>query len=452
MAKYRSSRYNHLLTLEDGSLLISNELYGTYLKFSSENAPKVLAILKGLSDESDLVDGSIGTILVDKHLLVDEQMDEKAFVDYLCNNMVYSNDVLYLTIIPTDDCNFRCRYCYQEGKKSIMSANTVGIIKKYLARNLHRFNGLYVSWFGGEPLIAKDIVVEIMNFAHELCKQQKIPLYGQMTTNGYNLTPELFEELRTTHVLSYAITIDGNRETHNYQRPHATNPDSYTVILNNLRGIRDRNTHRNFRIGIRINVSPVNLPILDEYVDFMGEEFGNDRRFGIIWEWVKDWGGERICANSDLVLGSYSDTQYDRYLEYITQKGLQLDGGQAFKQRGTDVCIASRKNGFVLNHDGRVYKCSMAFYRPEAADVNCIGFLSPNGSMVIDEYKNSQWVGQGGNLSETCGECQHYPECMGLICPLTTRIRGKFQCSFMAQERYDYIQKNRDALGLFTLI
>ena len=116
MAKYRSSRYNHLLTLEDGSLLISNELYGTYLKFSSENAPKVLAILKGLSDESDLVDGSIGTILVDKHLLVDEQMDEKAFVDYLCNNMVYSNDVLYLTIIPTDDCNFRCRYCYQEGK------------------------------------------------------------------------------------------------------------------------------------------------------------------------------------------------------------------------------------------------------------------------------------------------------------------------------------------------
>ena len=435
----------------DGGILITNVLYNQDIKFSVEDVDDVKQVLKDSNIRYTEKQEKIYAYLVNAKILVPENVEEQQYVDYKCNEIIYGNDMLHLTIIPTDACNFRCKYCYQDGPKHIMKEETIISIKKYLKKALKKYNGLFISWYGGEPLLATELVCDIMKYANDLCRSLKIPLYGQMTTNGYNLTVEVFEELQRYHILSYMITVDGTRDTHNYQRPHATDPDSYSVILNNLKSIRDRVQRKNFRIGIRVNISPEILPYLNDYIDVIGKEFGHDARFGLIWEWVKDWGGDRICSNYDLVMDSYDSTEYKQYLDCITEKGLQMDRGQAKSRLGSEMCVASRKNGFLINYDGKVYKCAMALFDPTLESVNCVGEIDSFGNMIIDDYKNSLWVGQG-TLPEECGECGHYPECMGLICPLSMKIRNVFLCSHTLNKEQDYISRNKEKLGKFQTV
>lgn len=447
MKVYKQSLYN--IIVEDGNLLISNSLYNKNIKYAKEDAD----LIKEILDFPNEVRGGraleLQNDLIKNEFLIDGGVDEVAYVNYLCNKYVFSDDVLHLSIIPTDACNFRCKYCYQSGEKHTMKQETVEAIKKYLRRSMKRFSGLYISWYGGEPLLNKNTVIDIMQYARMLCREQGIPLYGQMTTNGYNLTLDVFEELQKYHILSYMVTIDGNQDTHNMQRPHMTDSDSYTTILNNLRSIRDNCKRNNFRIGIRINISHNIMPYLNEYIDSMAKEFGNDVRFGMIWEWVKDWGGEKICSNYDLVMDSFEETNYQEYLNIITEKGLRLDKGQAMTRLGSEMCIASRKNGFLINYDGKIYKCAMALYDESLQDVNCIGKLESSGHMVINEYKNSLWVGQG-KISDECHNCKFYPECMGLLCPLAAKLRDTFLCTHQLDKERPYLIINQEKFGEFN--
>jgi len=448
MKKYKESIYNQKLILENGDLLLSNALYNQNMKFLKDKAKMVIDILNECSSSYTGIYEEIYSLLKQRRFVIDYDFNEKSLVDYLRDEIIYSNDMLHLSLIPTEACNFRCKYCYQDGVKHFMSNDVIQSIKQFLKRNLRKYNGLYVSWYGGEPLLAKDTVLEIMRYANDKCKEYNIPLYGQITTNGYNLSLELFNELQSNHVLSYMVTIDGTKETHNYQRPHATDDDSYSKILNNLKAIKENVKRSNFRIGIRINISPNILSVLDDYVDLIGKEFGNDKRFGIIWEWVKDWGGERICSNFDLITESYESTEYKKYLSKITELGLQIDRGQSITRLGSEMCIASRKNGYLINYNGKVYKCAMALYDPEIEEINCIGEISKEGKLQIDPYKNSLWVGQG-NIPNKCGECKHYPECMGLLCPLALKIRNIFNCPRILEKEQPFIMKNDDFLGKY---
>lgn len=449
MIKYKSSLYNVISKALDGNILIQNSLYGTNIKIGAEYRERFIRVCDG--GEYEVNEIPLAEELIKANVFVKADSDEKSLVEYHCNSIIYSNEVLHLSIIPTDACNFRCKYCYESSQTHYMSDDMVESIKMYLTNAAKKYRGIYISWYGGEPTLAINKVMDIMEHAKKVCRTNGIPLYGQMTTNGYLLSKDIFVALLGNHVLSYMITIDGTEETHNNQRPHKTNGDSYSVILDNLRNIRDHVHNKNFRIGIRINITPHILPYLKEYVDLLSKEFSNDNRFGIIWEWVKDWGGEQICHNYELVMDSYESTEYRKYLEYITQTGVQIDRGQAHSRLGSEMCIASRKNGYTINYDGKIYKCAMAIYDDTLDDVNCIGRISKEGKLIIDEQLNALWVGQG-ELPEKCGKCKYYPECMGLLCPLAMKIRKVFMCPQILDKESEYIARNMEALGKFTTI
>lgn len=242
------------------------------------------------------------------------------------------------------------------------------------------------------------------------------------------------------------ITLDGLAETHNFQRPHKTNPDSYQHILSNLKGIRDTVKKRNFKIGIRVNISPLIRPTLKDFIDMLSEEFGNDTRFGVIWEYVKDWGGDRVTENQDLVLNSINDSNFDEFSTYISQKSLTFDRGQNRTNLGTELCVACRKNGFTINYDGTICKCSMALYHEDYKSINQIGYIDSYGNPIIDESKNSKWVGPS-KKSEDCYQCKQYPICMGLLCPYSSKIKNKFHCTGSLEQSISSYLINLDYQG-----
>src|ERR1041384_6711550 len=91
-----------------------------------------------------------------------------------------------LIILPTEKCNFRCTYCYEDFSIGKMKLETRESIKKFIKKRAPLLDKLNISWFGGEPLLAKDIVLDISSYAHK-CSQEydELEFNAGMTTNGY---------------------------------------------------------------------------------------------------------------------------------------------------------------------------------------------------------------------------------------------------------------------------
>ncbi|HVR98040.1 MAG TPA: radical SAM protein, partial [Thermoanaerobaculia bacterium] len=77
---------------------------------------------------------------------------------------------LELIILPTEKCNFRCTYCYEDFAVGRMKPVIVESVKELIRRRAGDLDTLCLSWFGGEPLLARDIVLDVSTFAAELAR------------------------------------------------------------------------------------------------------------------------------------------------------------------------------------------------------------------------------------------------------------------------------------------
>ena len=207
------------------SLIVVDKNAGTSAIENIEN------ILSGVYKVDALSD--VAKKLYEHGFLVEDFVDESQIVEYLFNKEIYGNKTLELTIIPTNACNFDCVYCYQKEPYFFMSKETMDSIIFYIEKHIGEYTGLLISWFGGEPLLAKELMVEFMEKVRMICLKKHIPFYSNVTTNGYELDLKTFKSLIKNHVLYYQITIDGPKEIHNKQRPHKTNSDSFEKIVKN---------------------------------------------------------------------------------------------------------------------------------------------------------------------------------------------------------------------------
>lgn len=422
---------------KDKNLLLENTLSGKKYLIKEDKKDEFLDYWNGKAIEKNKKI-KIEKKLYEKGFLINKEIKENKIVEMLFNQDVYGKKDLELTIIPTNACNFDCVYCYQKEPYFFMNEITKNSILTFIEKHIKEYSGLKIAWFGGEPLLAKEIIVEIMSRVREICLKNKKPFYSNITTNGYELDIKTFEKLVKNHVRYYQITLDGQKEIHNIQRPHKTNNDSFEKIVNNLKNIRDSFKSYNYKIGIRINLSLKNVNTFFEFIDFLKEEFGGDKHFHIIFEVVRDWGGEKIeLVKKDLL----KFENINKYMDYITQNGFKLNDG--FQQNGTSIalCQASKVNGYVINHDGMLYKCAMILENEKLKKINTIGRITEKGEIKIDYTKMLTWIGKISKKDE-CETCKFYPKCMGITCPLSVILSGNNDCPETFEKNYEYILKN----------
>ena len=209
-SKYTSYRFSN----KDQSLLIYNSIVGTSSLICIEKGNQVYQELEsGVINEK----GQWFNILKDKGIIVEKETDESDIIkDKMCDE-IYEK-VLRLTIMPTEDCNFRCKYCYEEHKKGRMSKELQQAIVKYVRKNIFNFSRVEVSWFGGEPLEEIEIIENLSSQIINICKKAKREYRAGITTNGYDLDYHNFCRLLRCKIYDYQITIDGIKKVHDELR------------------------------------------------------------------------------------------------------------------------------------------------------------------------------------------------------------------------------------------
>ncbi|MGG3853885.1 radical SAM protein [Caldifermentibacillus hisashii] len=314
-----------------------------------------------------------------------------------------------LVILPTEKCNFRCVYCYEEFLKGKMSIETQQNIIDFVQKNIRKWKRLDVSWFGGEPLTAYEVIKNLSKQFIEICSKNNVLYNATMTTNGYLLSIARAKELKNLGVNAYQITIDGIEEHHNSNRPLAGGGQTYKKIINNLLDIK--NSDLDINITLRTNFLEENVKELDNHIDVLANYFANDKRFSFRLFPVGKWGGPND-DNLPICTSKQAHEILTKKTNYSIKKGLrsliQTDLGV------NNVCYASKPNSLVIGSDGMLYKCTVAFDNP----INQVGKLEPGGKLNIDYDKFSQWISADGVSDTGCQSCQLHPICHGASCPL----------------------------------
>ena len=113
-----------------------------------------------------------------------------------------------LTLHLTENCNMDCSYCIREKYPKDMSEEV--LIKACdLAFSKGRHAGL--CFFGGEPLLKKDLIYKALDYCEAKAKETGITFECKMTTNG-TLLDEKFLERAVKAKLGIGISFDGRAQ------------------------------------------------------------------------------------------------------------------------------------------------------------------------------------------------------------------------------------------------
>lgn len=403
------SKYNYFTKNIDNELLLFNTLKGTdsFIKLSSQNAPTIEDFLSGNKNISDVKCSVFDELVKNGYVLPDSYDEEAKLRQIYIDNI--ADTQLMLTIIPTEKCNFRCKYCYESFPDKVMSEEIQEAIILYLKKNLNKYSTLHISWFGGEPLLAIDIIEQMSEKIKKICAFFKKPFTASITSNGFLLNSENFKKLLKCNVLYYQITVDGTKDIHDFQRPHEhLNISTYDTVLHNLKSIKDNVKNEMFRITIRSNFSKLHIDKIEEHKKTLYKMFGNDKRYQFFVRPVMDWGGNSISGFKDTLVDNKGlEMFYDKLmssdckLNYIYEDFLNNAGG---------VCYAGKKNSYVITSSGDIYKCTCDFDNCLEAK---IGHIGVNGNMCIDEETLNKWLCDFSNCKK---DCFYSPICLRDAC------------------------------------
>ena len=423
---YVPSKFNFIHKCNNGTLRLYNSMAGlnSLVLVSNEDKESALSILtKGVE-----VEQFPKTEMVEKFIkygfLVSDHKQEETLQQLRIQEQSMDN-ALHLILLPTEQCNFRCKYCYETFQKGKMSQSVQDAIIKYVRKNINQFTKMTVSWFGGEPLEALDVITYLSEEFIQICKTARKPYSAGMTTNGFGLTLDNYNLLTKLKVSDYQITLDGTQAEHDKQRVLEDGSGTFNTIIENLLNIKQLTRSFNSAFTLRTNFTKTITDNLENYLKYYSEKFGDDPRFTFYVHMASNWGGERVSSFSNEIMNR---TQYRELLNKIKQSQYDLNVSAHCSHINYTgcVCYASKKNSIVIGSDGILYKCTGDF----EFDKNKVGHLTDRGNL---ELNNNYYLWLSGlqEMDLKCKSCFYGACCLSMNCPaVKVRELKNDSCSF----------------------
>ena len=135
--------------------------------------------------------------------------------------MNYSFNIKQIHIITTTRCNLRCSYCYEENKCG--GDADIEKLKQALSVDLKTSGSdvnYLVSFHGGEPFLAFNVVEDICNWLWNEFSEYNILI--NISTNGTILTPRIKDWIRKNYKRAVVVlSLDGLPIVHDRNRDNS---------------------------------------------------------------------------------------------------------------------------------------------------------------------------------------------------------------------------------------
>lgn len=382
-----------------GAIYISSKLLQNKVALTDSSIQEEFRILAKSGGCSEL-STSLTQFLHEQELLLDGEEIRSTLIE----TKKLLNSIMMLTIMPTEGCNFRCPYCYECHSPVSMRRETLDRIQEYITRQAPHFQTINISWFGGEPTLCKDVILETNHLVRSIQSKYGFRFNSAMTTNGYLLNEENFREYYAAGITRYQVTLDG--WDHNKTRPHVSGKGTLQPILDNLTVLSALPPEEySFHIMLRRNLLAGDMEFT--WYDHLYDLFGRDDRFFMSVVPVGDWGGKTV-KTMDLISAENRSELILAHKAYIDKLGMQWENQE--KNLFSNVCYASYPYGFVFRADGRIEKCTVALDQPR----NLVGYVDPDKGLVLDNEANLVW--SPDDLKPECYVCPDVLSCFNLTC------------------------------------
>ena len=341
--------------------------------------------------------------------------DELAALETMARGLCARGDVVQLVVCPTLACNFDCPYCFEHHGAGRMSAEVQDDVVA-LAERMLEVSGataLDVTWFGGEPLLAPQVIDSLGKRLIALCEAQGVRYHSSIFTNAYLLTQEIVDMLALRKVSHAQITLDGLGAMHDRTRPLAGGGPTFQRIVDNLRSV-----HIPFKVFIRQNVNAQNAASVSELQAFVNElarESGND-----------------IAYHPVTMVGSAASERASRAPRALegdeaSRVGL-LELIRSFRHARPLHCDAQTLWSVCVDEQGRLIKCWEGAARSDLSFGTAHDWDPADPLATADDPDKLTMYLNTANpaLDEECRSCVWLPVCAG-GCPQKL-LFGKREC------------------------
>lgn len=134
----------------------------------------------------------------------------------------------------TDQCNLRCYYCFVDHAPHRMTPKVLEDSLEFIFNSVDPTKPISIDFFGGEPMLEYETLIKP---TVEKLWADKIHLKYDfrlgMTTNGTLLNEERLKFLKE-HKVGLLLSIDGDKETQDYNRACADGKSSFDILAPKL--------------------------------------------------------------------------------------------------------------------------------------------------------------------------------------------------------------------------
>lgn len=258
-------------------------------------------------------------------------------------------------------------------------------------------NKVFVTWFGGEPLLAFKRIQSLTRKIETLGLR-----YGAgMITNGYLLDRDKISELKNLHIKSIQITLDGLATIHDSRRCLKNGGKTFDKIITNLSLIDELSPET--YVNIRMNIDRTNI---DDFIKLY--KFIQDKKYKNIFlnpAFVED---KENPKSNPCFFNSAEKALFIKQL--LKEHGLSFS--LLYPDYKREECSVRNPLSIVIGPQGELYKCWNDVGNPNMVYGNLDTGIT-NEKVLLDYLS-----GADPFEDNSCKKCKLLPVCSG-GCPHT---------------------------------
>lgn len=400
----KESKYNFFYDLDDqDQLLAYNSLTNALAILEREKYNQLPSILAGHLegvDEKYLYDLKYGGFVID------DDVDELAILRLKMLNSRFDRSYLSLTLAPTLGCNFDCIYCYETDQNDFykMDDSVQEAVVNILEKQAPQLRNFSVTWYGGEPLLAFDVIESLTKRFMEVCEKHQIKYSAGIVTNGYLLTRDIAEKFKDLGIHFIQITLDGPEEIHDQRRYRKGGQPTYKTILKNIKDNMDI-----LSVNLRINTDKTNAPEVDKVLKDLKEI--NAQGKVIPYLGYVDSTNDQYDKDLCLLPTDFEDIK-NNFLQKLLENSFIKDLKNEYPLFVSN-CSADHINSYVIGPRGDLYMC----WNDIGLKEFCVGSILSEKPLTTNGFTHAlKYVIFDPTLDEMCKDCKVLPICMG-SCP-----------------------------------